>query len=106
MGKTKPHPLLLAGLIGLLSAVALFLLFLLAPSLRKSSALNSGFAQAVFFTVLAFAVWVSQFWSWRRIAAFWASVVGFFLLHSLGVWAYSAFVQPILVWQRGRRTCA
>ena len=56
---------------------------------------------SVFFTVLAFAVWVSQFWSWRRIAAFWASVVGFFLLHSLSVWAYSTFVQPILVWQWG-----
>jgi uncharacterized membrane protein len=98
MGKTKPHPLLLPGLIGLLSAIAFLLL---APSLPKSSALNSRFTQAFFFTVLALAVWVSQFWRRRRIAAFWASVAGFFLLHSLGVWAYSTFVQPILVWQWG-----
>jgi hypothetical protein len=56
MGKTRPHPFFLSGLLGLLSAFALFLLFLLAPSLRKSSALSSRFAQAVFFTFCAFAV--------------------------------------------------
>jgi hypothetical protein len=99
MNKKKPYPILLWGLIGLLSAVGIFVVTPLLPWRVGDLEPHKRLVQAVFFTACAFVVWVSFFWRWRRLGAFWVSVCMFLLLHVLCVILYSTFVQPILVWQ-------
>ena len=99
MNKKKSYPLLLWGLIGLLSAVGIFVVTPLLPWRVEDLEPHTRLVQAVFFTMCAFVVWVSFFWRWRRLGAFWVSVCTFLLLHVLCIIVYSTFVQPILVWQ-------
>ena len=89
MNKKKPYPILLWGLIGLLSAVGIFVVTPVLPWRVEDLEPHKRLLQAVFFTVCAFVVWVSFFWRWRRLGAFWVSVCTFLLLHVLCIILYS-----------------
>ena len=56
-------------------------------------------SEAVFFTAFYFTFYVYCLRSWRRRIAFWPTILVLFLLHVAGVFFYSTYVQPILVWQ-------
>ena len=101
MNRNKPHPLVFWALIGLISAVGIFVITPLLPWKANDLEPHKRLVQAVFFTAFAFVVWVSAYWRWRRLGAFWLSVFVFLLIHVVCVFLYSSFVQPILVWQWG-----
>ena len=86
---------------GLLSAVAIFAAAPHLPRFDAGPESHKRLVQAVFFSGFAFAIWISQFWGWRHIGAFWTAVCVLLLAHVLCVWLYSRFVQRILVWQWG-----
>ena len=101
MNRNKPHPLILWASIGLLSAVGIFVVSALLPWKASDLEPHKRLVQAVLFTACAFVVWVSVYWHWRRLGAFWLSVFAFLLIHVVCVFLYSSFLQPILVWQWG-----
>jgi hypothetical protein len=100
MKRGKSHAMLLWGVIGLLSAVVIFLITPMVPWTARDLEPHKRLVQAVLFTVCAFLLWVSFFWRWRRLGAFWVSICVFLLLHVLCIFLYSTYyVRPILVWQ-------
>ena len=95
----RSYPILLGVLIALLIAGAIMVIQIWFPWIDEALGRHKRLAQAVFFTAVYFAIYIYYLWRWQRQAAFWPTIFVLFLLHVLGVYFYSAHVQPILLWQ-------
>jgi hypothetical protein len=93
------QPVLFGAFIGLALLIGVFLVVIWAPWIGEDLGRHKRLAQAVVFTGANFAIFISTLWVQRRSAAFWPTIVVLFLLHVCGVFIYSNYVQPILVWQ-------
>jgi hypothetical protein len=101
MKKLTSYPLLSGALLGLLPLCAVIVIVFWFPWIGKYHEHHKSAVQAVWFTAAAFALCINRLWRWRRRSpfAFWAPICALLLLHVVGVFLYTTFVQPILVWQ-------
>jgi hypothetical protein len=93
------YPLIFGVFIGLIIIVAVFAVVFWAPWIGEDLGRHKRLAQAVVFTACSFAIFINSLWRQHRSRAFWPTIVALFLLHVPGVFFYSIYVQPILVWQ-------
>lgn len=93
------HPFVFGVLVALLLFCAIIVVETWFPSIEEGLRKHSRLAQAALFTAIYFAVYIYGLRRWRRAAAFWLTILVLFLIHILGVFFYSAYVHPILVWQ-------
>ncbi|SRR6266404_692386 len=99
MKKTSSY--LLGALIGLVIIGAIFAMQIWFPWLENDLGRHKRLIEAVWFTTALFAFSVNRLWRWRdrNSFAFWTSLFALMLLHVSGVFLYSRYVRPILVWQ-------
>ena len=99
MKKTSAY--LLGGLIGIAIIGGIFATQVWFPWLEEDLRRHKTLMTAVWFTVGLFLVCVYRLWRQRHRNSliYWASLCVFFLLHVLGVFLYSIYVQPLLGWQ-------
>jgi hypothetical protein len=92
---------LLGALIGLVIIGAIFAMQSWFPSLENDLGRHKRLIEAVWFTAALFAFSVNRLRRWRdrNSFAFWTSLFALMLLHVSGVFFYSRYVQPLLVWQ-------
>jgi Ca2+/Na+ antiporter len=93
------QPMLFGTFIGLALLIGIFLMVIWAPWIGEDLGRHKRLAQAVVFTAANFAIFISTLWVQRRNPAFWPTILVLFLLHVFGIFIYSNYVQPILVWQ-------
>ena len=93
------RPMLFGTFIGLILFIAVFSMVIWAPWIGEDLGSHKRLAQAVVFTAFNFAIFIANLWKQHRRPAFWPTIFALFLLHVSGVFFYSIYVQPILVWQ-------
>ena len=93
------HPTLFGALVGLLLLVVIAVLVTWFPGAIELHDKHKRLTQAVLFTATYFAVYIYGLRRWRRLAAFWPTILILFALHVAGIFFYSTRIAPILVWQ-------
>jgi chromate transport protein ChrA len=99
MLKGKVHPILFYGVLGVLSALVIFVQASIVPLPIKDLEANKRLIQAILFTISALVIWSGVFWKQRDQGSLWLGLCILLVFHVLCVYLYSHFVQPILVWQ-------
>ncbi len=95
----RSYPMLFGVLIALAIAGAIIVIQTWFPWIFEYEDRHKRLVEAVLFTAIYFVVYVYGLRRWRGQAAFWPTILVLFLLHVLGVFFYSTYVRPILVWQ-------
>ncbi len=93
------YPMLFGALIALLLSGAIIVIVVWFPWIGEYHDRHRRVVQAVLFTAIYFVAYVYGLRRWRGQATFWPTIFALFLLHVLGVFFYSTYVHPILVWQ-------
>ncbi len=95
------YPMLFGALIGLVIFGTIIVIETWFPWIGKAWDRHNRLVQSAWCTAGLFGVCIYQFWDWQRRGrgVFWASMGIFFFLHVLGVFFYSVYVRPILIWQ-------
>ena|SRR5882762_7922217 len=99
MKKTSSY--LLGVLIGLVIIGCIFVVQVWFPWLENDLGRHKRLIESAWFTAALFAFSVNRLWPWRNrnAFAFWTSLFALLVLHATGVFFYSRYVQPLLVWQ-------
>jgi hypothetical protein len=93
------HPILFGALIGVLLLLAIGVIETWFPSVDDAWTRHDALVRSIWFTAGFCVLWVGHYWRWRRRGFFWGFICVFLLVHSLGVFYYSAEVHPLVVWQ-------
>jgi hypothetical protein len=95
----KSYPISFGVLLSILFAAAIVLVDLWFPWVFDYHDRHKRLVQAILFTTIYFVVYAYGLRRYRTNAAFWPTIVLALLVHGAGVFLYSAYVGPILVWQ-------
>jgi hypothetical protein len=92
-------PMAIGALGGLVLVGLIFVMDIWFPALGEGFDRHKRLVQGVYFTIGFFAFLGERVWRWRHRGAFWQSISAFCLVHVLGIYVYSVWVHPLLVWQ-------
>jgi hypothetical protein len=94
------YPILFGAFIGLLLLIGIISMVTWAPWIGDAWEKHDKLVQAVFCTTCNFAIFIGTLWGQRRRRVFWPTIFILLLIHAVGVFYYSTYVQPILWWHR------
>jgi fucose 4-O-acetylase-like acetyltransferase len=94
------YPMLFGALIGLIIVGGSFTVAWV-PRFDQAYEGHKRLVEAVWFTTAFYVVGISRVWRWRHRGpiAFWASFLTLMLIHVVGIFLYSIYFRPLLVWQ-------
>jgi hypothetical membrane protein len=90
------YPMLFGAFIGLLILIGIFSM---PPWIEEDLGRHKTLAEAAFYTMFNFIIFISTLWKERRRSVFWPIICALLLVHVLGVLFYSTHVQRIRAWQ-------
>jgi len=101
MKKIMSHPVLLGIGIAFVIGGGIIVMETWFPWVGAAWDSHKRLVQAVWFTAISFIAWINQVWRWRLRGPFifWTSIATLCLSHIFGIFIYTMYVGPILVWQ-------
>lgn len=93
------HPILCGMLLSLPIAGAVIILGTWFPGVEVAMGRHGALLDSMYYTGGLWGAFIYYFWSLRHAPNFWAMLGGLFVLHVGGIYCYTVYVHPLLVWQ-------
>jgi hypothetical protein len=92
-------PMLFGMSVGFVLCILMLGAVILFPGFVDSWGRHRNLVEAGIITTIDFGAYIYCLRAWRRYRVFWPTICLIFLLHVLGVFLYSSYIGPILMWQ-------